>query len=189
MRLPCRLLLFALSMTALPAAAQTAIHRCIGSTGNPVFTDQPCATMQATPVRAAPAREDTSPGTPQMLCAASPDDLRQHVIGAFAQQDVNRLAGLMLWGGYGHGAAIADIRSLTGLVRQPLLGIDLRGDPPTADGGAMTGPAAAGSAPAGPSVLPSLVLEFAGQTGTGVPIERRFDMVRRAGCLWLRNAD
>ena len=188
MRLPCRLLLFALSMMALPAAAQTAIHRCIGSTGNPVFTDQPCATMQATPVRAAPAREDTSPGTPQLLCAASPDDLRQHVIEAFAQQDVNQLAGLMLWGGYGHGAAIADIRSLTGLVRQPLLGVDLHDDSPTADGGAMTG-LAAGSASADPSAPASLILEFAGQTGTGVPLERRFDMVRRAGCLWLRNAD
>ena len=77
MRLPCRLLLFTLSMLALPAGAQTAIHRCIGSHGNPIFTDQPCATMQASPVRASPTPGGALLAAPPMLCAASRDDLRQ----------------------------------------------------------------------------------------------------------------
>jgi hypothetical protein len=33
------------------------------------------------------------------------------------------------------------------------------------------------------------VLHTAGMDGSGSPHELRFDIVRRAGCLWLRNAD
>lgn len=183
MRLPCRLMLFVLSLMTLPAGAQTAIHRCIGSNGNPVFTDQPCAPMQASAVRASPTPE----GAPPMLCAASRDDLRQGVIAAFAQQDANRLAGLMLWNGYARGAVIADIQALASLVRQPLMGIDFPGDPPPATSAEMPYPIAAEPTSAAPSA-PMLVLEVADRTGTGAR-QRRFDLVRRAGCLWLRNAD
>jgi hypothetical protein len=184
MRLPCRLLLFTLSMLALPAGAQTAIHRCIGSHGNPIFTDQPCATMQASSVRASPTPGGALLAAPPMLCAASRDDLRQGVIEAFAQQDANRLAGLMLWNGYGRGAAIADIQALARLVRQPLLGIDFPGDPPPATSAGMPY-----SAPAEPAYsAPTLMLEVADPSGTGAR-QWRFDLVHRAGCLWLRNAD
>lgn len=187
MRLPCRLLLFALSLMALPAGAQTAIHRCIGSSGNPVFTDQPCATMQASPVRASPTPEGAPPTAPPILCAAARDDLRQGVIEAFAQQDANRLAGLMLWNGYGRGAAIADIQRLASLVRQPLLGIDFPGDPTPANSAGMPYPATAKPASSAPSAS-MLVLEVADRAGTGTR-QWQFDLVRRAGCLWLRNAD
>ena len=184
MRLPCRLLLFALSLIALPAGAQTAIHHCIGSSGNPVFTDQPCASMQASPVRASPSPEGAPSSAPMMLCAATRDDLRQGVVEAFAQQDANRLAGLMLWNGYGKGAAIADIEMLAGLVRQPLLGIDFPG---------ATTPARSAATPSTPAdtTTPSptmLVLDVADRTGTGAR-QWHFDLVHRAGCLWLRNAD
>jgi len=184
MRLPCRLLLFALSLMALPVGAQTAIHRCIGSSGNPVFTDQPCATMQASPVRASPTPEGAPP---MLLCAASRDDLRQGVVEAFAQQDANRLAGLMLWNGYGRGAAIADIQALATLVRQPLLGIDFPSGPAPANSAGMPYPATAEPTSATPSA-PMLVLEVADRMGTGARLWH-FDLVHRAGCLWLRNAD
>ena len=178
---------FALLVAALPAAApaQTAIHHCIGSSGNPVFTDRPCATMQASPVRASsPTPEGAPPVAPPMLCASSRDDLRQGVIEAFAQQDANRLAGLMLWNGYGRGTAIADTQTLASLVRQPLLGIDFSGDPPAARSAATPDPSTVES----PWAVPVLALDVADRTGTAAR-QWRFDMVRRAGCLWLRNAD
>jgi len=168
MRLPFALLVAALPVVALPvvAMAQTPIHRCIGAGGNPVFTDQPCAALQAAPVAAAPAETDNgSRDAPSTLCAASPDALRQGVIDAFARRDANRLAGLVLWGGQGHRAAVADIQSLAALVRQPLLDVAQADDAAT------------------------LVLHVTDPYGDGAPREQRFDTVRRAGCLWLRYAD
>ena len=106
-RLAALLCLILLTCTA-PAAAQTEIHRCIGANGGAVFTDQPCAALQATPVSpgALPGNV-TAPlaAPPPTLCAANPGELRQSVIDAFASRDANRLAGLMLWNGYGRGAA------------------------------------------------------------------------------------
>ncbi|KZC43073.1 UNVERIFIED_ORG: hypothetical protein RHOFW104R5_10130, partial [Rhodanobacter sp. FW104-R5] len=126
-RLATLLRLILLACTA-PAAAQAPIHRCIGANGGAVFTDQPCAALQATPV--APAARPgnaaaAAAAPPPILCAASRHELRQSVIDAFASRDANRLAGLMLWNGYGRGTAIADIHSLAGLMKQPLLDVDI----------------------------------------------------------------
>ena len=192
----CLLLLFC----AKPAAAQTAIHRCIGANGNPVFTDQPCTTLQATPVAPATTASTATSlpqpaAAPPVLCAASYGQLRQNVINAFASRDANRLAGLMLWGGYGRGAAIADIRSIGTLMRQPLLDISPTADAPTASNDSPA-PAGSSAPPAGsnaPATTPAdsnqLVLHMAGNDGGDSPRELRFEIVRRAGCLWLRNAD
>lgn len=185
----------------VPVAAQNPIHRCIGANGNPLFTDQPCAALQATSVTPSAAASGSSqPAEPApVLCAANLDALRQSVIDAFANRDANRMAGMMLWGGYGRGAAIADIRSLSSLMRQPLLDLSPVHDP-APSGSDPPAPAPAGSSadPFDPNPLPAampaasshqLVLHTAGNDGSGNPHELRFDIVRRAGCLWLRNAD
>jgi len=115
MRLLSALLWFTLLIWAAPAVAQNPIQHCVGANGSPVFTDQPCTALQATSVDpAAKPSESSHPlePPPTTLCAATIDALRQSVIDAFANHDANRLAGLMLWNGYGHGAAVADIRSL-----------------------------------------------------------------------------
>lgn len=187
------LLLLPAMPLAMPAAAQTAIHRCIGADGSPVFTDQPCATLNATPVNPpARAAADTGLAAPPILCAANRQDLRQAVIDAFADRNPNRLAGLMLWSGYGHAAAVADIRSLAALMREPLLDIDPGDEPaPARPAGtdALDDPFAIATPPAPPPTSHQLVLHTAGNDGSGTPHERRFDIVRRAGCLWLRNTD
>jgi len=166
-----RATLLLLILLATPAMAQTAIHRCVGANGGAVFTDQPCAALQATPVSAAPRAEasTTIDAPPPQLCAADPEALRQSVIAAFAARNGNRLAGLMLWRGYGRGTAIADIRSLSELVKQPLLDVALPGDD---DSG-----------------TDMLTVQLAANDGSGAPAERRFGIVREAGCLWLRNDD
>ncbi|WP_108471941.1 DUF4124 domain-containing protein [Rhodanobacter thiooxydans] len=184
--LPCLILL---ACTA-PAAAQTPIHRCIGASGGAVFTDQPCAALQATPVNPnAPSAQATSPAAPSpVLCAASPDELRRSVIAAFASRDANRMAGLMLWDGYGRGVVTADIRSLAELMKQPLLDVDLPDG--AAPATASTGiPPITDTPPAPPSDGNQLVLHTAGNDGSGSPRELRFDLVHQAGCLWLRSAD
>ena len=173
MRAPALALLLLLSLLAcaLPARAQDAIHHCVDAQGNPVFTDQPCASQHATPVQApAAAASAAAPGLPIPLqrCASTAAGLRQRVIYAFAARDPNRLAGLMLWHGYGHVSAVDDIRALARLVRQPLLEIHF-GDDPGDDPGS--------SADNGADAL---------QLRTLGDDDARFAVVRQAGCLWLR---
>jgi hypothetical protein len=189
------LLCLILLVWAAPAMAQNEIHRCVGADGHPLFTDQSCAALQATSVNAVAAvRDDThSTEPPPIMCAASLGELRQSVIGAFASRDANRLAGLMLWSGYGHGAAVADIRSLRQAMKQPLLDVSpsSAGDDPPAPAATTSSaePFAADPLPAGPAGGNQLVLHTAGNDGSDSPHELRFSIVRRAGCLWLRNAD
>ena len=188
MRTTVMLLLLPLLALALPARAQNPIHHCVDAHGNPLFTDQPCTSQQATPVQApAPAASIAPPGTPVPLqrCAGTAAALRQRVIDAFAARDPNRLAGLMLWHGYGHVSAVDDIRALGRLVRQPLLEIHL-GDGSAEDPAALGGtdrPAAASSA-APPA--DELQLRTGGDDGER---SARFAIAHQAGCLWLRYGD
>lgn len=195
------LLLLLSSLATAPAIAQTPIHRCLGADGNPVFTDQPCAALQATPLArppsAAPAR---AASTPAVLCATDTDALKRAVIDAFASRDANRLAGLMLWGGYGQRAAVADIRALQKIMREPLLDFgpvtaSTEASTPTIATDAVRSPAfAAASAASSSAVATSapdnlLVLHTSASDGRGQSRELRFMVVRRSGCLWLRSAD
>jgi hypothetical protein len=191
MRLLSALLWFILLIWAAPATAQNPIQHCIGANGSPVFTDQPCTALQAASVDpAAKPSESSHPlEPPPTLCAATLDELRQSVIDAFANHDANRLAGLMLWNGYGHGAAVADIRELSTLMQRPLLDLSPARDSPPAGNGSSADPFAPTTPPAPPPVSDQLVLHTAGTDGSGSPHELRFGIVRHAGCLWLRNTD
>ena len=175
MRAIALLLLLPLFAPALPARAQNPIHRCVDAHGNPLFTDQPCTSQQASPVQAvAPGPSVSAPGQPVPLqrCAGTAAELRQRVIDAFAARDPNQLAGLMLWHGYGHLSAIDDLRALNRLVQQPLLEIHFGDDPggdPATGSSAATPPAAAAD-------------ELRLRTGDD---DARFAVSRQAGCLWL----
>jgi hypothetical protein len=197
-RIGWALLLFLLPLCAM---AQDGIHRCIGADGNPLFTDQPCAALQATPVNTPPASAK-SPVTqdvstlgastpPPVSCATSVGALRQGMIDAFAARDPNRLAGLMIWNGYGRDAVVANIRSLGSLMQRPLLDIgtasEINDSPPPSDDPPLSQPAAdAARTPASSSGDQQLVVRTASGDGSGVAHETRFSVVRRSGCLWLR---
>lgn len=166
-----------LALLALPACAHDTVYRCVDAHGSPVFSDQPCAALAATPVQpAATPDAAASPGgaPPLRGCAASVAELRQRVIAAFAARDPNQLAGLMLWHGYTRHAAIGDIRTLDDLVRAPLVSIHL------GDTGADESPSAAGPA----DDASSLQVRTGGADGRSM----RFAIEHRAGCLWLRFA-
>jgi hypothetical protein len=201
MREAAAMLCLILLSLASPVRAQTQIHRCIGANGGAVFTDQVCAALKATPVVIAPLTTSTAAVStpPPTLCAGSIDALRQSVIDAFAARNAIRMAGLMLWDGYGRGSVIADIRSLTDLMKRPLLDVEVaaagaaaRQASVTPDLGGMSADPFAPQAPVEPvrpaSAGNELVLRTAGIDASGGANERRFSVVRRAGCLWLRSS-
>jgi hypothetical protein len=192
MRRPTALLCLCLLAWGGPSVAQTTIHHCIGADGGPVFTDQPCASLHATPVR--PANDShgtrsTAQSAP-VLCATNHQALQQDVIDAFANHDANRLAGLMLWNGLGRGTATADIRSLATLVQQPLLGL---GSVPDEDIGRETPYPAQNSSsnaqrqPSTTAPPDQLIVRTLEHDGESTPA-LRFDIEQKAGCLWLRHA-
>lgn len=179
------------------AAAQTTINHCLGANGDPVFTDQPCASLHATRVRPADAgHQPRPPHEPvPILCAANRQALRQGVIDAFANHDANRLAGLMLWNGFGRSAAVQDVRALGKLMQQPLLGLGPTPDQDPAGGtsdppglaalGARSVTANTQTSPA--PVLDQLIVRTAKHDGESTPA-LHFDVLHLAGCLWLRRA-
>jgi hypothetical protein len=185
----CVLLLIVLLWSA-SAMAQDGIHRCVGPDGNPVFTDQPCAALHATPVTT-PSEPSPNPQAssviepPPVLCASSVAELRQSVLDAFASRNPNRLAGLMLWGGYGHEAVVADIRSMTALMRQTLLDVGEDSSDPAAASSSLGD---TGAAPPRAPVNPRIVVRTVADDGSGNARETHFNVVRRSGCLWLRNS-
>ncbi|TCV95962.1 hypothetical protein EC912_102310 [Luteibacter rhizovicinus] len=153
------------------ALAQNPIRRCIGTNGQPVFTDQPCSAMNAT--AAVPAPTGTPAGNSSsaqpplpMLCAKHVADLRQVIVDAFATREANRIGGVVLWDGYGSKSAVADIQVIGAMLRQPLVSVGGAGeDADSASEIAVTTSDAGGSRTS------------------------RFGIVRQAGCLWLRPPD
>ncbi|NII71933.1 hypothetical protein FHW84_000489 [Dyella sp. SG562] len=183
-------LFLSLWLLPAPANAQEGVHRCIGPDGNPLFTDQPCAALKATPVQAAPKSAAPAPNAPvpsappPILCATSVAELRQSVTDAFATRDPNRLAGLMLWEGAGRNAVVSDIRSLGALMKRPLLDFGEQSAAEQTGGNDPDAPPAEHPAPQ----ERQLVVHTASDDASGEPKETRFDIVRRSGCLWLRSA-
>ena len=188
---PFLLLIFlTLLACSAPTLAQTPIHRCVSAQGQPVFTDQPCAALAATPVLPAITRDvDKTINPVPVLCAVDRSALQRSIAEAFANHDGNRLAGLMLWQGYGSAAVVADIRSLNDLVKRTLLDFGFPERASSSEGEAAdTGddpfaqePPAAASAPGN-----ELVLHTKGHDGD--TREARFTIVRRSGCWWLQGA-
>ena len=194
MRLLTYLLFILLVLWALPASAQNDIHRCVDAGGRALFTDQTCAAMQATAVTAKPkpvddATANATPAAPTepppILCASSYSALRKSVIDAFAHRNANRMAGLMLWSGYGSSTAVADIRALTALMQQTLLDV---GPPASEEAPASSSDSLSGSAPAETAPAPNsqLILHLSGTDDSGSPRELRYEVARQSGCLWLR---
>lgn len=188
MRLLFALTILFLLVCSAPAAAQTAIHHCVGENGQAVFTDQPCAAMHAVPSVPSVARDDERATRPvPILCAADRDALHRGIAEAFANHDANRLAGLMLWRGYGSRAAVADIRSLGNLVRRTLLdfGFPDDADDAVSDAAYTSDDPYAQDAPT-QAAAPSNQLTLNTKGRSGDVRESRFTVVRRSGCLWLQ---
>ncbi len=106
-------------------AAAEPIRRCIGSNGEPVFSDQPCGTL-------APLDRSVTSGIQPTIgsytCAVSAGELRDRVADAFAARNALAFSGLLLWDGYRRGEATPLLQELARLVVEPLLAIDIEND-------------------------------------------------------------
>ncbi|HET6587721.1 MAG TPA: DUF4124 domain-containing protein [Oleiagrimonas sp.] len=179
------LLCLPLACSAAPAM-QTVIHHCVDADGTPVFTDQPCASMDAVP-----ATSDVNPFAPRSsagprTCPRDRKALKKRVANAFKTHDANALAGLMLWRGYSEFGAVHTVQDLADLMQWPFLGF------------AEASPAAGRSVPAVPG-LPPLMPAMAQSTPAAPPPDVltihlgrpqqpdvTFAITPRAGCLWLQ---
>ncbi|WP_413624363.1 DUF4124 domain-containing protein [Luteibacter sp. Lutesp34] len=156
------IVLLLLLFLALPAAAQSAIHRCVGADGRPVFSDQPCASVGATSLLPAPsASAPASEPSAGLLCAKGLAELREGLAQAFAARSANRVGGLILWNGYGSAGAVENLRAMEALVQRPLVALE-------------------GSEDAGIDAVTST------RGGDGATRRAHFAVVRDSGCLWLR---
>jgi hypothetical protein len=171
-------LLLLLLLAAPACAAQTAVHHCVSSDGTPVFTDQPCDSAQSLRVGAAPAH-------PEHACPATRKALRERVAKAFARQDANALAGLMLWQGWTDIEAVREVARLKRRMRQPLLDVADAGPDAAGMTGASDAPATASTRPAILGPEPGLLVHLGGVQEASTP-PLRFTVAVRAGCLWLR---
>lgn len=213
---PFSLIVLLLALGHSPAARaaepQTgSIHHCVDASGQLVFTDRSCADMHSVPApppeSASTAPMVTSTGAaasqflapPPVLCATSREQLKQQLVDSFAARDANRLAGLMLWSGYGKRAVVSSIESLARLMKRPLLDLENGGgndaeplpdasdvyDPNQPLGSVLT------TQPAPPPERNrnQLTLETVSDDGSGQPQKTHFAVIRQSGCYWLRRLD
>lgn len=197
--LPALLVLFALPATS---AAQ-GVQRCTDARGNTVFTDRPCASVDAVPKGVpGPAPGAYAPGFAPRGCARTADALLMGVRTALESRDVNRLASFYHWAGTSNRGARQVMDELEAIAKRPLVAVALAYPtpaaptdprmafgPPTpapADAGGEPGPApglAPGTAP-GPRPVGLDVEQMAGDTDAGSR-STRFRLQRHVGCWWL----
>lgn len=119
--LPLMLLLAA----ALPVQAQ-GVKRCTDAQGNTVFTDRPCASVDAVPKGApAPLPGAHAPGFAPRGCARTAESLLVGVRGALEARDVNRLASYYHWAGTGTRGGLQVMDELEAIANRPFVAIAL----------------------------------------------------------------
>lgn len=183
---PCRFLAVWLATFGTAFAQDAQVHRCIGSHGEPTFTDQPCAvSIPSEPAGISLDARVAAPASTQ-TCPISPEDLRTRVAAAFASRDAVSLSGLFLWGGHSRGSASASLRDLSTLLGEPLISIDIEADGIEASTQSDSGSRATHD----PPPVHVLVIR-SGREMDRVPREAvtRYAMTARQGCWWLRLPD
>jgi len=116
-----------------PAAAQDGIHRCIGATGESIFTDQACSDLHATDRPKDNLVHDGPRVVVARTCARKPDELLFDVRNALAAQDVNRFAGSYFWTGMGSREAYSLMDRLVKFSARPLIDVQLVSSVPEPD--------------------------------------------------------
>lgn len=175
--------------------AEGRIHRCIGENGEPTFSDQKCSALKAAPAPEAAVAVPGQAGIEHFsttysvvpaitqTCATSAEELRNRVATAFNTASAVGFSGLFLWDGYAQGSAIAALRDLAQLIKEPLISIDLdstlqfrepdqtRDRRDRYDG----------------DELYELIIRTVGEHDRNVPFEsaHRYEMREQAGCWWL----
>lgn len=158
-------LLLAPAAFAQGAPGGQAIHRCVGTHGEIVFSGIACAA--GTLANAPPVADHAAPILSNETCPASREALHDRIGAAIARHDPNALASLLRWRGIGTRAASERLRALRDLVRRPLLAID--------DGDAGNGADTADD---------TLRVRTGSNESDGVR-EHRFGVELEGACYWL----
>ena len=108
-----RLLLLFILLCGLPLAAhaQSGVRRCTGAHGETVYTDKPCAAVDAMDRVPVVARA-SMPVTLRTGCAHTLGDLTYTITSAIDGRDVNQLASVYHWAGMSTSAGYAVMRRL-----------------------------------------------------------------------------
>ncbi|HVJ38154.1 MAG TPA: hypothetical protein VM687_10185 [Stenotrophomonas sp.] len=110
-------------LPALPAHAQSDVHRCIGANGQAVFSDRRCEDLDATSRMPPPALRDGETGLYRYGCPRRLSELVGLLRTAVETHDVNRLSSLYLWGEVSDTTANRVLSQLEAIAERPLLDI------------------------------------------------------------------
>lgn len=183
------LLLVLASTPAVCAAQASAVNRCVGPDGVPVYTDRACdalgavARPQAPDAASAAPREGAGGRFAQRGCARRPEQLARELHAALMSGDVNRIAGVYDWTGLGGAEARSVLQRLQALPQQDVGTVALE----TADAAfSATSAGDASGAPARAAAAPTAVRIERLHTSLQPTPPARMDLRQRAGCWWVR---
>jgi len=120
---PVLLLCLAGTLPALPAQAQSDVHRCVGANGQAVFSDRRCEDLDATSRMPPPALRDSETGLYRYGCPRRLSELVGLLRTAIEAHDVNRLSSLYLWGEVSDSTANRVLSQLEAVADRPLMDI------------------------------------------------------------------
>jgi len=120
---PALLLCLAGTLPALPARAQSDVHRCVGADGQAVFSDRRCEDLDATSRMPPPALRDGETGLYRYGCPRRLSELVGLLRTAIEARDVNRLSSLYLWGDVSDATANRVLSQLEAIAERPLMDI------------------------------------------------------------------
>lgn len=171
------------------AAATQAVHRCIASDGNTVFTDRTCDEMQAVErMLPAPAPSAAQATSHVRQCPRTPDALLSGVRSALQAQDVNQLASFYHWTGVSSTESVRVMTELDALARHPLVDVLLQhsaGAAPSENASPI--PAADAATPAATRQAPDRIrIEQLARSGSATPLSTVLRLHKNRGCWWIR---
>lgn len=190
------------STLAPTAQAATAIQRCIGADGTPIYTDQPCRLLNAerTPLSgellsriareqaangvdrgarraSAPTASPVARRSPMSGCARTATQMTMDLQGSWALGDVNRVAESYHWVGIGNRRGQQIMKQLDRLASQELVTADYF-DATIGGGGVQLANAGGGGGPAG-------ILQLTLSQGGTLSVQD-FDVEHYRGCYFIR---
>lgn len=108
-----------LPLLAVPAASTAQVRRCALPNGGTIYTDRRCDAIGAQ--ERVPPAADVQLRRYRPACPRTLRDLAYEVTAAVEAHDVNRLAGVYLWSGYGTREGYALMERLQAVVDRPLV--------------------------------------------------------------------
>lgn len=126
MRLLLQFVLLSLPIVSL-RASDDGIHRCVDPNGVSVYTDQPCAKVDAVDREPPPpsAEPEIESGVIRSDCAREAQTLLFDLRRAIETDNVNLASGLYHWPGVRGGSAVSVMNRLERLVSRPMASADL----------------------------------------------------------------